>query len=416
MWAAFMRTDRDASATAAIDSANAAFAGACHRCEQHGHLARDCPFIEDIKRAVNTRLNASRRKGKGRANAAVNAVEASSTAASSSSAQETAGVASSSLFHHSRSADVWVCDSGASSSMTNSQSAFSTLRPDRRPVRLADGKVVYSSGLGLVRFISACGFVIAIHDILFVPSLTLNLFVANRYVKECCATHMEIMDYPVRKWVNRHTGATEFTATIWSDGLAYLDWKPTHSTESVNVSIAAAHSPSVSMADLHAQLNHMPTSAIRRLVHSKSVAGTPDRVTGGSSDDFCEDCVNGKLTRAPHTKLATRAERPLFRVFSDVHGPVPVQSRKGHRYWVTFIDDYSCLPAVYFVAKKSDVFEAFRRYRAWAENVTSQRIGILQDDKGGEYVGRDFDAFLMDAGIRREHSIRDTPQQVGVAE
>ena len=48
--------------------------------------------------------------------------------------------------------------------------------------------------------------------------------------------------------------------------------------------------------------------------------------------------------------------------------------------------------------------------------MTGNRIGILRDDKGGEYVGKDFDGFLVEAGIRREHSIRDTPQQLGVAE
>jgi hypothetical protein len=374
------------------------------------HLAKDCPYAEDIKRAVNTRLNASKKKGKGRANAVANSADAGSNTV------ESAGVASSLLSHHSRSTDVWVCDSGASRSMSNNRSAFTTLRPDRRPICLADGKIVYSSGLGSVRFVSTYGYIVSIHDVLFVPSLAVNLFAANRFAEERRATHMEITDYPLRKWVNRHTRASEFTATIRGDGLAYLDWKPTRSTESVNISIAGPALSNVSMAELHARLNHTPTSVIRRLILSKSVAGIPNRVLGGSSDDFCEDCVNGKLTRAPHTKPATRADRPLFRVFSDVHGPVPVQSRKGHRYWVSFIDDYSRFPAVYFITKKSDVFEAFRRYKAWAENVTGRRVGILRDDKGGEYIGNDFDVFLADAGIRREHSIRDTPQQVGVAE
>jgi transposase InsO family protein len=91
-------------------------------------------------------------------------------------------------------------------------------------------------------------------------------------------------------------------------------------------------------------------------------------------------------------------------------------SRRGNSYWVSFIDDHSRFPAVYFIAKKSGVFDAFRKYKAWSENLTGQKIGILRDDKGGEYVGGDFDKFLTDAGIRREHSIRDTPQQLGVAE
>jgi len=71
---------------------------------------------------------------------------------------------------------------------------------------------------------------------------------------------------------------------------------------------------------------------------------------------------------------------------------------------------------VYFVARKSDVFDAFREYKAWAENLAGHKIGIQWDDKGGEYMSAPFDAFLGGAGIRREHSIRDTPQQLGVAE
>lgn len=35
---------------------------------------------------------------------------------------------------------------------------------------------------------------------------------------------------------------------------------------------------------------------------------------------------------------------------------------------------------------------------------------------GGEYSSGEFDRFLTDAGIRREHSIRNTPQQLGVAD
>ena len=83
---------------------------------------------------------------------------------------------------------------------------------------------------------------------------------------------------------------------------------------------------------------------------------------------------------------------------------------------MTFIDDYSRFPAIYFLSRKSDVFDAFRKYKAWAENVTGCRIEVLRDDKGSEYMSGAFDSFLVEAGIQREHTIRDTPQQNGVAE
>ena len=152
------------------------------------------------------------------------------------------------------------------------------------------------------------------------------------------------------------------------------------------------------------------------MLRDRPVAGLPDHVDSVTSADICEDCVNGKLTCAAHTTPAARAPRPLYRVFSDVHGPLPVHSCCGHMYWVTFIDNYSQFPAVYFITKKSNVFAAFRKYKAWAENLTGECIGILHDNKGSEYKGADLNDFLAEAGICREHSIRDTPQQLGVAE
>ena len=84
-------------------------------------------------------------------------------------------------------------------------------------------------------------------------------------------------------------------------------------------------------------------------------------------------------------------------------------------YWVTFIDDYSWFPAVYFITKKSNIFTTFCKYKAWVENLTGECISILHDDKGGEYRGTDLDNFLAEAGIHHKHSICDTPQQLGMA-
>ncbi len=191
---------------------------------------------------------------------------------------------------------------------------------------------------------------------------------------------MESLKFPLCQWVNCRSGATEFTATIHPNNLVYLDWKPVHSVESANIS----------MAELHSWLNHMPCSAIQHLVWVGTLAGLPDHVTSSSKGDFCKDCVNGKLTRAPHTKPAAHAEWLLLHIFSDVHGPLPMHSQHGHLYWVTFINDHSCFPVVYFITRKSNIFNVFCKYKAWAENLTGHCIEILQDNKGGEYVGRSF--------------------------
>jgi hypothetical protein len=40
--------------------------------------------------------------------------------------------------------------------------AFLDLKLDKHPIHLADGKVIYSSGVGALSFLSACGYSIII--------------------------------------------------------------------------------------------------------------------------------------------------------------------------------------------------------------------------------------------------------------
>ena len=184
-------------------------------------------------------------------------------------------------------------------------------------------------------------------DVLYVPRLAISLFSANKFAREHKGTHFEVMEYLERRWTNRHTSAVEFTATIHGNNLAYVNW-------SVDAALASAY---VTLEELHARLNHTPYPALRDLVRRKFIRGLPTHVAGPRpSGEFGEDYVSGGLTRAPHTKLAARAKEPLARVY--------VQSRRSNPYWVTFVDDYSRFPAVYFVRRKSDVVRVFKRYRA----------------------------------------------------
>ena len=66
--------------------------------------------------------------------------------------------------------------------------------------------------------------------------------------------------------------------------------------------------------------------------------------------------------------------------------------------------------------KKSDTFSCFKRFKAWAENLTGKKIKRLCDDKGGEYMSKKFQDFLDECGISREHTVHNGPQQNGVAE
>jgi transposase InsO family protein len=80
------------------------------------------------------------------------------------------------------------------------------------------------------------------------------------------------------------------------------------------------------------------------------------------------------------------------------------------------VDDCTRYRTIYLLQKKSEVFAAFKLYKAFAEKQTGFRIKALRDDKGGEYMSKDMDTFLKEHGIMREHTTTATPQQNGVAE
>ena len=90
--------------------------------------------------------------------------------------------------------------------------------------------------------------------------------------------------------------------------------------------------------------------------------------------------------------------RILHHVYSDVH-QLHTRTRDGYKYWITFIDALSKFYVVYLLKHKSDAFAAFKDYKAYAENITGQRMGEFQMDKGGEYISKAFLAFL------REHAM-----------
>ena len=81
-----------------------------------------------------------------------------------------------------------------------------------------------------------------------------------------------------------------------------------------------------------------------------------------------------------------------------------------------FVDDHTRFRVALGLKKKSDAFEAFKTFKAWAENILGLKIKALHDDKGGEYMSNTFNRFLDQCGIERRHTTRNRPQQNGDAE
>jgi transposase InsO family protein len=92
---------------------------------------------------------------------------------------------------------------------------------------------------------------------------------------------------------------------------------------------------------------------------------------------------------------------------------MPNRTASGFQYFVAFHDDASDWHAVYLLKTKDETFDAFCKFKAWAENITGCKIKAFHDDKGGEFIGRRWDALFAECGIEARHSTRNRPQQKG---
>ena len=101
---------------------------------------------------------------------------------------------------------------------------------------------------------------------------------------------------------------------------------------------------------------------------------------------------------------------------SDVFGPVKVPSLGKFVYYVSFIDDFSRNTYIYFLKKKSKVFDRFKEFKALVENQTKKKTKVLRPDNGGEFFSKECEEFCKKCGIARKNTTPYTPEKNGVAE
>ena len=152
----------------------------------------------------------------------------------------------------------------------------------------------------------------------------------------------------------------------------------------------------------------------RRLGHLKAedVNATVAGCKRARDQKACDVCILGKQSRAPVPKeTGNRSDEPLQRVVSDVIGPFDTPSLNGHRWVVTFIDEFSRHVVANFLNRKAEVIDKFKEYLA--------EVGclkVLRSDDGSEYTGRQFRQLRIDNKVRQEFTVPETPEQNGIAE
>ena len=134
------------------------------------------------------------------------------------------------------------------------------------------------------------------------------------------------------------------------------------------------------------------------------------------------DCIKGKQTNKSK-KGATRSKHLL----EVIHTDICCSNMNGSdlRYFITFIDDYSCYMYLYMLCSKDEALEAFKVLKAEVEKQCGMQIKIMRPDRGGEYYDRytengqasgPFARFLQEHETVALYTMSGSPDQNGVAE
>lgn len=294
--------------------------------------------------------------------------------------------------------------------MTPHRHWFRSYSPHVVPVRLANDAVIQSAGLGSVEFqLLANGEKmrpVVFHDVLHVPALGSNLL-SVYHLSRLKGYHCDIQSASARF---SRDGELLFTATVNERNTGYLDGY------TIIPPPQAANLATASPLDInlwHRRFAHLNYHDLELLRDKKLVTG----LTLHSStppDPICEPCIAGKQHRHNVPRSASHPSTLLAYVVSDLKGPLPVASKEGYRYWITFTCVATRFLTVAFLRNKSDAFEAFKSYKAFAENALDAKIKVFSDDKGGEYIGKQWESYFAEHGIQHQRTETDEPYQNGM--
>ena len=131
----------------------------------------------------------------------------------------------------------------------------------------------------------------------------------------------------------------------------------------------------------------------------------------------CESCQLGKHTRVPFPKRLKQRTKSSFKlIHTNIWGPSRTESTLGFRYFITFIDDYSCCTWLFLTKNRAELISIFQKFHAEVRTQFNTSIHILRSDNAKEYLFGPISSFKSSHGILHQSSCPYTPQLNGVVE
>ena len=131
----------------------------------------------------------------------------------------------------------------------------------------------------------------------------------------------------------------------------------------------------------HCRVGHPSPETLRRVIFNFSLP-VSDSINKTS---VCVRCQLGKSKQLPFSDSSRES--------------TSTPSLRGCRYYIIFIDEFSCFCWMFPISNKSDVYSTFVKFKLLVEKQFKFTIQQFQSHNGSEYCSTIFKHFLKDNGI-----------------
>lgn len=291
----------------------------------------------------------------------------------------------------------WYIDSGATVHICNDRNMFDHLIEGKldREILVANNTKVKVMGIGHVK-LSVGEESIILKKVNYVPDMCTNLISVRRITE----SGYQVLFTQGRCQIMDKKKVILMEARLL-EGMYKLKVKP------IIERVCLVRTIDTSI-EWHRKFGHPGYSSLKFLENNIGEVNEPK--------EKCKVCIQGKHARTSYKGVGRKSDELLSLTHTDVNGPMPTESLGGHRYFVTFIDDFSKKIYLYPLKLKSEVYAKLVEYKNLVEDQLGRKIKAIRSDNGTEYVNKQMDDLFKNNGIIHQRSVPYTPQQNGVAE
>lgn len=166
--------------------------------------------------------------------------------------------------------------------------------------------------------------------------------------------------------------------------ISSLESRVHKSLENKNYNTVALQRTKNSLDLLHRRLGHNIEKVLKIILSNCNIYSQINK-SSATLPSFFQARQYGKSHRFHFRTTETKTTKPLEVIHTDLWGASPVPSKYGHRYYVSFVDDWSRYTWIYPLVSKSDTFKTFIFFKEMIKKKLERKIKAVQSDIGGEF-------------------------------